>query len=230
MAPLLLLSILPLDLTGPAAQAPAPDGLAIEAALDGDLIAADLVNRGPRPVRVVIGETCGGPTPFDAIVDGGRPRSFASPHSCRANTVEIIQLQPVQLRPGERRRVRSEALRLEGTGRHRLVVRLHGSGFDGSFSGLLTSPPLELPAPGLTVELRARPGAIRGGGELVEVEVIHRWRGASPQRFLTGWRSPCGGPADQLLVDGVEREWAGEHPVCDLPAAPEYQKIGRAHV
>jgi hypothetical protein len=228
MAPLILLAILPLDLIDPApAPAATANGLRIEATVEERRVGAALVNVSARPIEAMIGYSCSGPEPFEAIVDGAT-RPFADPPvACTRNASMVARLAP-----GERKPVPSRTVELDGNA-HRVAVRyrLARPADRGTWRGELTSTAIQVPAAarparssGLEMEVRAKVGAIRGGGAQVAIEVVHRWHGPTPERFLEGDRGACAGPQDYLLVDGKTVSMVAPV-VCDGPSAPISEEI-----
>jgi len=207
---LLLLALLPLDLAA-VKQAPERGGLRLEAVLEGRRIGARLVNGGAAPLDVLVGYTCGGPEPFVAVIDG-QERSFQTGLVVCTGNAMVIE----HLGPGAARLVPSQTLILDGAA-HAVSVRYRNppaSWANKLWHGELTTPPRRVPAAELEVELRAKsnqPGT-------VDLEMIHRWHGATRLRFFTGWAGVCASPADQLLLDERPRSFI-ETP-CDGPAAP----------
>src|SRR5438094_43944 len=117
MLPLFALALLPLDLANPAAPAAAADGLRLVAAVEDGVVVADLDNVGARPLQVMVGYSCGGPTPFEAVIDGAA-RPFVTPVRACDKNVTVLRLLP----PRGRLRVASERVLLDGQ-THRVEVR-----------------------------------------------------------------------------------------------------------
>src|SRR5262245_12981825 len=140
MYALLVLALLPLDVTappGPRTGRPAV-GLALTAEADGPHVVARLTNGGPRRVKLWLGETCGGPTPFEAVIDGVA-HPFAVPAECDKNVSRFEWLQP-----GQELRVPSTAVLLDGRP-HQLKIRYHASKpplEHDLWRGELESPPI----------------------------------------------------------------------------------------
>ncbi len=213
MIALLAVALLPLDLADPAGAAPA-GALRLAAVVEDDrLVAAELENVGARPLRVVLGYTCGGPEPFEALVDGAARPFVPEPRPCDKNVLAVETLPP-----RGRRRVASASVVLDGRP-HRVAVRYRPPNVDGAWMGALISPAIAVGAGPLAIELKLRPGPVRDG-ERVDLEIVHTWRGPTQMRFLKGWYGVCGGPLDQLTVDDQPTAFR-RHVNCDGPVMPE---------
>lgn len=196
MIPLLVLVLLPLDISIADTATAGAGGLRIEAMAVGRRVGARLVNTGKAPVDVMLGYTCGGPEPFTAIVDGAE-RSFVTGSVVCSGNAMIIE----RIAPGGRREVRSETLILDGE-RHRLAVRYRYPRAEINpkvWNGDITSAAISLEAAQLALDLRA--GAVGKGGA-VAFTMEHRWRGAARLRFLAEWTGACARPQDEFIVDG----------------------------
>jgi hypothetical protein len=203
----LLLALLPLDLIDPSTASTA-NGLHLDAIVEAQQVSAELTNVSNHPQRLFLGYSCSGPEPFEAVIDGIRRPFVSKVIDCSKNISRVEVLAP-----GERRRVPSATVLLDGE-THRVAVRYApGSGDDRSWGGALTSAPITVHAGQLSIEVVAKPSAIRDG-VLVTIDIIHRWYGKAPIRFHKGWVGVCGGPIDQLFVDGEPRAFT-QHVNCD---------------
>jgi hypothetical protein len=138
MLALLLVSLLPFDVVLPESPSGDTHGLRLEARIAGGTLRAQLVNGGHDPVKLFVGLTCGGPYPFQLVVDGN-VRPFHS-WGCSEPSPLIVQLAP-----GARYDVPKEPLSLKGA--HSLVMRYRPDGDNGfwcddCWSGELASAPV----------------------------------------------------------------------------------------
>ncbi len=208
MMPILMLALL--DLAGSAP--PGSEGLRVDAILHERRVDAQLTNTGKRPLKILVGYTCGGPEPFTAVIDGGAPQSFqTAPVVCTGNAMVVETLAP-----GARRIVPSSTLILDGAA-HRLAVRYQNQSAawnQEQWHGSIESSTVQIGAASLSLELRATPGL----GGTVELEAIHVFRGPTQLRFITAWAGVCAGPLDRLIVDGKVQAFF-EMTACDGPVA-----------
>jgi hypothetical protein len=213
---LLVLALLPLDVTAP----PPPKGAARTAPAlrlyvyaDGRHVGARLVNSGPRRVKLWLGETCSGPAPFEAIIDGVS-HPFIAPVACDKNVDRFEWIEP-----GEETRVVSAVALLGDEREHRVEVRYHAASpplehdvWRGELRGVHINLTAAVLIPLVRVVEAPTPAT-----HAMTVEVEHVWRGAQQMRFFTGWEGACPQPADEVLVDGAPHGSPDDR-ICDGPA------------
>ncbi|HZS41798.1 MAG TPA: hypothetical protein VFF06_33445 [Polyangia bacterium] len=212
---LIVLALLPLDVTAPArprSGAAPPTGLRLEVSAEGRRVAVRVVNGGPRRVKLWLGETCSGPHPFAAIVDGAT-RAFDLPVACAGED------RYEWLAAGGETRVVSMTELLPDDRPHRVSVRYHVSRLEHDlWRGDVEAPAVTLRASLLELSLRVleRPTAAT---RAMTVELRYTWHGDRTMRFFTGWEGACPQPQAEVLVDGAAHSSPDDR-VCDGPVRP----------